>query len=316
MPVTVAVATALAIPLGLPAQAAEPAPPKTWAAQTWKGLPKPAPAQPSAIPVRDRTRTLGPRYKASQDTAWNGTGSTTIVPHWSFKGSLDGVPTASGLTAERDELTVRCDNTVPNAGTGCVFSHYKPTYVLNSKMFPGAAAHIAFMWNKTKIIYGRNTTGGKPLTYLGDKLADDGSGKPQKDRNRAKICGSTFKKYPGTGDFSDLWGKPDGISCDEFVFANAYQSAGTPLSNGGTNPVTKNGKECIQTYIKRNADDTSSIHLRPDAPQPTYNEPCGRSSMSTWQNTQSMQPFGTFIGRQRLQQDDNYWVDLDGFVLS
>ncbi|MDT9691465.1 hypothetical protein Q5762_24610 [Streptomyces sp. P9(2023)] len=253
-------------------------------------------------------------YQLEQKTTWNGTGTDVIVPHWSFSGSLDSVPTKSTLTAEKDELTIRCDNVVVNAGTGCVFSYYKPTYVLNSKKFPGAAAHIAFMWKKTKITYG-NKNGGKPLTYLADKLADDGSGKPQKDRNRAKICGSTFKKFQGTGDFSDLWGKTDGISCDEFVFANAYQSAGTPISNGGTNPVTKNGHECIQTYIKRNADGTSSIHLRPDAPLPTYNEPCGRSSMSTWQNTQSMQPFGAFIGRQRLHQDDNYWVDLDGFVL-
>ncbi|MEU5372830.1 hypothetical protein ABZ362_28355 [Streptomyces sp. NPDC005951] len=252
-------------------------------------------------------------YQVEQKTTWDGTGKDIVVPHWSFSGSLDGAPPQSMLTAEKNELTVRCDNTVVNAGTGCVFSWYKPTYVMNSKKFPGAAAHIALMWKKTNITYGRY--GGKPLKYLGDRLANDGSGKTQKDRNRAKICGSTFKKYPGTGDFTDLWGKPDGISCDEFVFANAYQSAGNPVSNGGTNPVTKNGKECIQTYIKRNSDSTSSIHLRPDAPAPTWNEPCGRSSMSTWQNTQSMQPFGAFIKSQRLLQDDEYWVDLDGFTL-
>ncbi|MEV8053243.1 hypothetical protein [Streptomyces bacillaris] len=252
-------------------------------------------------------------YQVEQKTTWDGTGKDIVVPHWSFSGSLDGAPPKSMLTAEKNELTIRCDNTVVNAGTGCVFSWYKPTYVMNSKKFPGAAAHIALMWEKTNITYGRY--GGKPLKYLGEKIADDGTGKPQKDRNRAKICGSTFKKFPGTGDFTDLWGKRDGISCDEFVFANAYQSAGTPVSNGGTNPVKKNGKECIQTYIKRNADDTASIHLRPDAPTPTWSEPCGRSSMSTWQNTQSMQPFGAFIKSQRLHQDDEYWVDLNGFTL-
>lgn len=36
--------------------------------------------------------------------------------------------------------------------------------------------------------------------------------------------------------------------------------------------------------------------------------------MSSWQNTQSMQPFGGFIGEQRLMEDDNYWVDLDGLT--
>ncbi|WP_275679016.1 hypothetical protein [Streptomyces sp. MUM 203J] len=36
--------------------------------------------------------------------------------------------------------------------------------------------------------------------------------------------------------------------------------------------------------------------------------------MSNWQNTQSMRPFGDVIKDQRLMEDDDYWVDLDGFT--
>ncbi|WP_257138930.1 hypothetical protein [Streptomyces sp. rh34] len=70
----------------------------------------------------------------------------------------------------------------------------------------------------------------------------------------------------------------------------------------------------MQTYLRRNPDDTMTLHLRPDAKAPTWNEPCGRSSMSNWVNGQSMQPFGEFVGEERLMEDDDYWLDLDGFT--
>ncbi|MFB7556290.1 hypothetical protein [Streptomyces brevispora] len=108
-------------------------------------------------------------------------------------------------------------------------------------------------------------------------------------------------------------GKPitDKKSCDEFTFANSLQSGGNV---NGPNPVSYSGAECVQTYLRRNPDDTMSLNLRPDAPAPTWKEPCGRSSMSNWVNTQSMQPFGTFISVERLTEDDDYWLDLDGFT--
>ncbi|MBT2364050.1 hypothetical protein J7E88_01550 [Streptomyces sp. ISL-10] len=260
----------------------------------------------------------GDTHTATIDTTmkWtpSGTGiSDGITPHWTFGGTINGARITTPAKVEKSELTIRCDNIVVNAGAGCVFSWYKPTYVMNSKMYPGAASHIRLMWDKTKITWG-NRNGGKPLKYLGKKTVIGGT-KLQSTRNREIICKNSWTTYPGTGLYTDLWGTTDQKSCDEFSFAASYQSGGTPTANGGTNPVTKNGSECVQTYIKRNADNTSSIHLRPDYPQPTWREPCGRSSMSNWQNTQSMRPFGDFIKNQRLLQDDEYWVDLDGFTL-
>jgi hypothetical protein len=52
-------------------------------------------------------------------------------------------------------------------------------------------------------------------------------------------CGRKWRKFNGTGDFSDLWtidaGAPrtDGISCDEFAFANAKESAGNRTCKRG-----------------------------------------------------------------------------------
>lgn len=249
---------------------------------------------------------------------WTPSGATkdSITPYWYFGGTANGTPIRNPLEVEKSKLDIRCDSEVPNAGTGCVFSGYDPTYVMNSKKFPGAAAHIDMIWRKTNLTWGKAGSG-KPLTYLGNKMAGDGSGKTQQDRNRQLICGRQWKTYRDTGLFSDLWsqeaGAPrtDSKSCDEFAFANAKQSAG---NSTGPNPVGYSGKECIQTYLKRNADDSMTLHLRPDAPAPTWKEPCGRSSMSNWQNTQSMRPFGDFIKNQRLMEDDDYWVDLDGFT--
>lgn len=257
-------------------------------------------------------RTVTTRFK------WTPSGTTknTITPYLSLGGRVNSTSVINPSEFESSKLDIRCDSEVVNAGTGCVFSGYKPTYVMNSKKFPGAAAHIDMMWRKTNVKWG-NRNGGKPLTYLDNKLSPDGTGKTQQYRNRQVICGRKWTKYLGTGLFSDMWtldaGKPrtDVISCDEFAFANAYQSAGNLYS---TSHVTESGAECVQTYVRRNPDDTMTLHLRPDAPAPTWKELCGRSSMSNWQNTQSMRPFGDFIKDQRLMEDDDYWVDLDGFT--
>ncbi|MFE2940759.1 hypothetical protein ACFXKG_17120 [Streptomyces sp. NPDC059255] len=256
-------------------------------------------------------RTITTRFKWIPST---GTTKDVITPYWTFGGSGNGVPMPVPTEVEKSKLDIRCDSV--GSGTGCVFPGYTPTFTMNSKKFPGAAAHIDMMWRKTKIDWG-NHNGGKPLTYLANKMATDEPTKTQQARNRQLICERQWKTYKNTGLFSDMWsadaGRPitDQRSCDEFTFANSFQSGGNV---NGPNPVSYSGKECVQTYLKRNDDDTMTLHLRPDATPPTWKEPCGRSSMSNWVNTQSMQPFGGFITEQRLLEDDDYWLDLDGFT--
>lgn len=70
----------------------------------------------------------------------------------------------------------------------------------------------------------------------------------------------------------------------------------------------------MRSSPRRNADDTMTLRLRLGAPVPTWKEPCGRSSMSKWVNTRSMRPFGAFVNEQRLMEEDDYWLDLDGFT--
>ncbi|MFD6803182.1 hypothetical protein ACFWCQ_32830 [Streptomyces cyaneofuscatus] len=146
----------------------------------------------------------------------------SIPPYRYFGGTANGTPIRDPLEVEKSELDIRCDSEGPNAGTGCVFSGYDPTYVMDSKKFPGAAAHIDMIWRKTNLKWGKAGSG-KPLTYLGNKMAGDGSGKTQQDRNRQPICGRQWKTYRDTGLFSDLWsqeaGAPrtDSKSCDEFA---------------------------------------------------------------------------------------------------
>ncbi|WP_073934233.1 hypothetical protein [Streptomyces sp. CB02400] len=76
MPVILMVATALAIPLSLPAQAADPAPPKD-AAQGRSSRPEKNPAMPSEVPAEDRAETPGARYETSEDTAFTTSGDGT-----------------------------------------------------------------------------------------------------------------------------------------------------------------------------------------------------------------------------------------------
>lgn len=103
-------------------------------------------------------------------------------------------------------------------------------------------------------------------------------------------------------------GKPitDLKSCDEFVFANAAQSAENPA---GPNPVGYSGAESAYRPISSATPTTPRRSTCGRTPRHR-----GRSSMSNWQNTQSMRPFGDFIKDQRLMEDDGYWVDLDGFT--
>lgn len=74
-PVTVTMATALAIPLTMPAQAAEPKPPKNaaqWQTPDTKDVDKPA-----AVPSKDRADLLGSDYKKSTDIAFTTSGDGT-----------------------------------------------------------------------------------------------------------------------------------------------------------------------------------------------------------------------------------------------
>ncbi|MEU1002729.1 hypothetical protein ABZ375_19435 [Streptomyces tibetensis] len=74
-PAIVVVATALAIPLSMPAQASEPKPPKN--AAQWQAPDTQDVGKPDEVPSRDRADLLGEGYKQSADTAFTTSGDGT-----------------------------------------------------------------------------------------------------------------------------------------------------------------------------------------------------------------------------------------------
>lgn len=117
---------------------------------------------------------------ATQEITWTkGSDSSPISPYWTVKGTMDGQSTHNTLTAEKDPLTIRCDVEVTTT-PGCVFSWYKPTYVINSKKFPAAAAHAWLIQNKLPGHYGLEGVG-EPLSYLADDVLVPGGSQLMSD---------------------------------------------------------------------------------------------------------------------------------------
>ncbi|MFF9173459.1 hypothetical protein [Streptomyces sp. NPDC014793] len=261
---------------------------------------------------------LGDHHVYSMSQIWNwgeSRPSDLAFLKWSMRGEIGGVMSSNDTDVTSGaEAQIRCDSTVPQAYPGCVFDRYKPTYVMNSKKFPAAAAHAWLVQNKLPGHFGSKTLG-TPLTYLGSNVmsASDPT-KKQSTANREVICPTSWPRNQDVTLSPELnEGDPpkdDRPSCDEFAFAASYDSAG--MANG-YNPVAS-GDECLQTYAKKGGDGVWHLLSDPRYPLPEWNEKCGRATISNNQNTQSMRPFGQFIVRNRLTDKDQYWLDLDGFT--
>ncbi|MEV0928820.1 hypothetical protein AB0I99_27545 [Streptomyces spongiicola] len=252
---------------------------------------------------------------ATQTMTWTGSnGRGNITPYWTFKGSLNGKPADNTVDVEKGELTIRCDDEV-GTKPGCVFSWYKPTYGINHKKFPAASAHIWLIQNRLPGGYGLR--GRTPLEFLSDDVlvpVPATSTKPLYEHNRDTICPDKpkFIRHPDATLHPEIWAD-DVSSCDEFPFARSWHSAATPTAWGGKNlkPVDpiKGGDECVNTIAKRDANGEWRLVPDPRYHVPTWTESCGRSSMSNWQNTQSMQLFPTWRPKVRLLEGDQYWVN-------
>ncbi|MGW5116241.1 hypothetical protein ACWEQ8_12500 [Streptomyces noursei] len=74
---------------------------------------------------------------------------------------------------------------------------------------------------------------------------------------------------------------------------------------------------CIATGDRRLATGDWRLYDDIRTAAPMWKEVCGRSSMSNYQSTQSMQPFsGTFssASKYRLLDEDEYWVAFPEFA--
>lgn len=244
----------------------------------------------------------------TRSSTWTGSGKNDL----SLESILTGVsPQGSATTFWSDsDLGIRCDNTVVSTA-GCVFNSYKPTYTMNSKKYPAAAAHAWLIQHQLPGHFGLDGQG-DPLRYIGADVLAPGSDKKMNQANREVICPTSWtrnQKATLSPELNKTSGE-DTWSCDEFPFASSYQSAGMPTEWGGLNPnPVTSGDACVTTYAKKDSDGKWRLHLDERSPVPTWNESCGRASMSNNQNTQSMQPFGAFINENRLIDGDSYWLN-------
>ncbi|MFI0372646.1 hypothetical protein ACH35V_32695 [Actinomadura sp. 1N219] len=207
------------------------------------------------------------------------------------------------------DATIRCD-TISSAKAGCVFPRYTPTWTFNTKKFPVATAHAWLIRDKLPSHPGSKQHN-KPMLFLPTPKPGDTTS-PNPADNRKVICPSGWARKHGHPDTTPLT-DTDVPSCDEYAFAASYNSAGMPSSKGGLNPVSS-GDQCLQTYATRIKTDEWHLYDDERKPAPTFKEVCGRSSMSNWMNTQSMQAFsGGFSQKYRLMIRDEYWVSTPGF---
>ncbi|MEV5952500.1 Tat pathway signal protein [Streptomyces sp. NPDC051987] len=261
------------------------------------------------------TWTLGDTHSAIITTKikWTPSSETknSILPYWTFDGVANDTPIENPATVEKDDLNVRCDVEV-KATPGCVFSWYKPTYEINEKKFPAAAAHIWLVQHQLPGHYGLRGVG-EPLTYLGGDVLVPGGNQAISDYNRDVICPDGWaQNEPVTLSPELSSSNDDKPSCDEFPFAASYESAAMPKTWGGKNssPVTS-GDQCVNTRAVKGSDGKWRMVMNPNYPLPTWTESCGRAAMSLNQNSQSMSLFPTFRRNNRVVDGDGYWLQAD-----
>lgn len=239
-----------------------------------------------------------------------------------FSTQLPGVEVPVNPDGSTPVINARCDKVAfTNKVPGCVFPGYVPGFALNSKKFPAAAAHAWLIQNKLAGNYGRDPL--RPLMYL-PKATRNSAGATHtgysESKNRYRICYgiNAMVYHPQTGLVPELSSRnSDKKSCDEYPFNATYQSAGMPTAEGGlnSNPVSDTGRgaECVQTYAPKLSDGTWKLYDDERYAAPTWDEPCGRSSMSNNVNTQAMSRFGTaFVPEFRMLDRDAYWIDIEG----
>ncbi|MFB6784336.1 hypothetical protein ACFCX0_45475 [Streptomyces sp. NPDC056352] len=225
--------------------------------------------------------------------------------------------------ASSGPFDIRCDKVYRSGG--CVVPSYSPGYSMNSRKFPAAAAHAWLIQNRlAPELFGQTPV--TPLHYLPGK-SRNAAGATVTGRsetaNRYRTCyGAAANKMvtrKDTAQHPELSSSnKDSRSCDEYSFNATYESAGMPTSKGGLNPKPVSDalqeRECVQTYEKQLADSTYQLYDDERYTAPTWDETCGRSSMSLNVNSQSMARFGSsFAPTFRMLDKDTYWVDIDGF---
>jgi hypothetical protein len=152
-----------------------------------------------------------PTLVATQDALWQGYvqgESTTYQPGEIGSGVLNASTTFTNplwpdpVVNSGPTPAVRCDNSLPGRGAGCVLPQVTPEmyYDLNGP-YPELAQHIQYA-QQIKGLPGGSFD--RPLTRTTDQTAQD--------RNNAVACPASFPRDPGQ-------------DCDEYPFASTWEGA-------------------------------------------------------------------------------------------
>ncbi|MER5465854.1 hypothetical protein ABT010_35395 [Streptomyces sp. NPDC002668] len=87
-------------------------------------------------------------------TTWSGTGKETIDLGWSITATVNagGNPATANFGTSGDvrvrELAPRCDDILKGVAPGCVLPFFKPTYTVDTNLYPAAGAYYWLMQEK------------------------------------------------------------------------------------------------------------------------------------------------------------------------
>ncbi|MEV7001743.1 hypothetical protein AB0N62_29150 [Streptomyces sp. NPDC093982] len=194
---------------------------------------------------------------------------------------------------------IRCDQMMPNvASVGCVFPKHTPMFDLKHKSAEGAALYYMEMRDKLNWHPGSKAHN-SPLHREFDPV--------KRDANRAVVC-------PDSGQYALVLhplatGDTKNTQCDEYAFAASKES-------GGSQPDVTNGSQCLQAYARKDADGKWRLYddLRPPNTAPSYTEKCARATMAGAQNERAGSRLSGFYTKNRMLDNDAYFIDVPGLV--
>ncbi|MFC4891275.1 DNRLRE domain-containing protein [Streptomyces beijiangensis] len=198
---------------------------------------------------------------------------------------------------------VRCDKKMrANTSVGCVFPKYTPTFDLKLKNAEGAALYYLEMRDKLDW-YPGSKKHNSPL-----RREFDGG---KADANRGVVCpkSGAYQLVEHPLATPDPANKNKAVQCDEYAFASTKESGGaTGVSNGG---------ECLQAYARKGGDGKWRLYddeRPPFGGTPTYKEKCARASMHGGHNETAGRRLNGFYSKQRMLDNDPYFIDAPGLV--
>lgn len=208
--------------------------------------------------------------------------SDSISLGWTLLGSAKTSTDSAtwGYGELGDAYSLRCDSKLGGATptTGCVFPSYTPTLTVDSTKYPYASSYIYLAQQFSKLgVEGK----GEPLHREADNA--------KAEQNRKKVCDSTFKHSPVTLHFDPK------AQCDEFPFAKSKESGGQSVQSG---------KECQHFWASGRTASPVAYNMSWSG----SNKKCARASMTKKDNEGVGGALGRFTTKNRLLDDDGYWV--------